>query len=301
MAETALSARSQFFCELQFCVSSQEEEQQHFIALARQGDRWARHQLIESFLPKIGQFARVYAARCHHLELLDIIQSGVEVLLNNLDRALQHSEPIAYLCLTVRNQLLTFCQCHDSLIDVPAPQYAQVCQVGSFDTPVSEDGMTTLADVLPAPAPDASSSEEDYATLYQALGQLSERHRDLIIRRYGLFCHAPISQTDLGREWYPDEPVSRAVHRIGKLERGALRSLKRALLAAELAKKFYTAADIKRLYGCQSLQWYVAQGRLTRNPAPFEDASLNGQLAYVYDREEVDAFFVGQASQQEVA
>jgi hypothetical protein len=80
-----------------------------------------------------------------------------------------------------------------------------------------------------------------------------------------------------------------------------LRALKRALLAAELAKKFYTSGDILRLYGVNSLHRLVAQGRLTRYPAPFEDASLNGKLAYVYDREEVDALFAGRASQKEVA
>jgi hypothetical protein len=58
MAETTLSAQSQFFSELQACTPAQEEEVQRFVDRARQGDMWARHKWVESFLPRIGRIAR---------------------------------------------------------------------------------------------------------------------------------------------------------------------------------------------------------------------------------------------------
>jgi DNA-directed RNA polymerase specialized sigma subunit len=294
MVETALSAQSQFFSELQACTPAQGEEVQRFVDRARQGDMWARHKLVEFFLPIIGRVARRHISRCYHLELLDIIQAGVEELLLHLDRALRHPNPLGYLSVTIDKQLLWFIQRHDSMIETPT--HALFHSIASLDAPVNDDAMIVLADILPAPAGGDTVSERDYAELYRALDQLSEDQRLVLARRYGLFCQAPISQAELAYEWFPDLSSRDARVKMGCIEISALRALKRALVAPE-REKFYRPVDIKRLYGLgsQQLKRLVLRGCLTPCPV-FAD----GRHACVYDRAEVDALFAARASQKEV-
>jgi DNA-directed RNA polymerase specialized sigma24 family protein len=291
MHDTTLSALDQFLSAV-YASPAYSQEEQKSLAVHAQVDGEARKAFVESFLRYVTWIARSYAKWCKHLDMLDIAQMGYEVLLDRLDRALQHPDPAAYLSMTVKKQLLWLCLRHDSLITVPT--HASVHQIDSIDVPVHDDTTTTLADLLPDASADEPLPEKDHTTLYAALDQLSEDHRLILARRYGLLCQSRTSQGDLAREWFPNLPLETARDKVDRCEESALIALKHALASAERVQSFYLMADIERLYGVSdmSVRYLVKTGRLTRYPAPSEGCySKNNKIRYVYNRAEVDAIF----------
>lgn len=299
MLDMTLSALDQFLVELQSIPVYSDEEQSRFVSLARQGDAQARHKLVESLLRVVFHYAKLQVARVKHLTLLDIAQMGYEVLLEYLDRGLQHPNPIGYLCKVVRGQLLSLCMTHDSVIVTPDRVYGRCC-VASLDVPISgkNGSAKPFADFLPVPSVDCSQ-ERDHTALYQALEQLSEEHRSLLARRYGLFGQAPASQADVAREMFPGLSGKQARDLVVTRERRALEELRRRLSASylpdgtEMPEEFYTGPDLSRLYGVSSSQvrTWVRQGRLMCYPAPPELVSScpNMPFKHVYAKAEVDA------------
>jgi len=92
----------------------------------------------------------------------------------------------------------------------------------SLDAPLSDDGDTTLGDLMAAqPEPSEELSIEDKATLNAMLNQLDDRSADIVRRRYGLAGGSVAKLADIGDAW------GITAERVRQIERAALKSLQR--------------------------------------------------------------------------
>jgi RNA polymerase sigma factor (sigma-70 family) len=176
------------------------EEQNALVAKALLGDIQAREALILSIVPYVMAVARKYATICTHanrkrIEYLDLVQIGNLALLECLDRALAHQNPIGYLKVAAAGEIIEYCQKYSSLIASYRKRdksYARPIDLDSLDTPVrcsnEEEADCTLADTLVAPEPVPEPPERDYSALYQAVATLTEKQRYVVEHHYGMNC-----------------------------------------------------------------------------------------------------------------
>jgi RNA polymerase sigma factor (sigma-70 family) len=102
--------------------------------------------------------------------------------------------------------------------------------VKSLDKPIGEDAELTLGSLLPHPqsetAIDQMLAEIVGVQVRQALAALTERERDVVMRRFGLDGPQPATLAEVAREL----GISR--ERVRQIEKEALAKLRRGDLAA---------------------------------------------------------------------
>jgi DNA-directed RNA polymerase specialized sigma24 family protein len=120
----------------------------------------------------------------------DLIQEANLVLCKRLDEASVKEDPLSYLVAAGYHAM--DCACVLALREPRA---------GSLDAPRYSDDETPWheyvpSSVLPA-SPYANAGDDEYAPLYQALGQLPGEQRTVIEHSYGLGEHAPSNRGEI--------------------------------------------------------------------------------------------------------
>jgi hypothetical protein len=79
----------------------------------------------------------------------------------------------------------------------------------SLDAPLLNDETETVADLIAAPEAESAESDRDFTPLYQAIEQLTPRRKEIVIRSYGLYDHAPERLCELAQSLYGDAKRSK--------------------------------------------------------------------------------------------
>lgn len=223
------------------------EEGRELIALARAGDSQARERLILSFFRfcnfLASRYAYTYAWASPRIECQDLVQYGMLLVMERVDRALATDHPIPYLIRLLRNEIADYCFSFSSLIKTPEHNRINhpdaTIPVASLETPITEsprDGaQLTLADSLPAPALTLEHAPEqddpDYRHLYEAVKHLSPRQCETITRHYGLGCD-PESLNIISQS-FPKHGKTRSIGAY-LAKKAALQKLRKCLEEAEV-------------------------------------------------------------------
>ncbi len=201
--------------------------------MGHHSDLEARNDFALSFSGYVVSVARRYALAygsfSPRIEFLDLAQMAHLAILERMDRALEHPNPIGFLHKTIAGVILDFCRTRASLITSPrdhdGPQ--PLMQFDSLDTPGfgdDEDGYAlneVTCTELHFPGP-----ERDYSSLYQAIDELAEDYQDIVVHLFGINC-APEPLADIMRRQCSvkgkpytklnSSPKRRAIQRLQKI------------------------------------------------------------------------------------
>jgi len=109
-------------------------------------------------------------------------------------------------------------------MDMPVQTVQDLLRLGrnhaSLDAPLSDDGDTTLGDLMAATAEeDDDLDSDDKAALHTMLNRLDDRSADIVRRRYGLAGGSAAKLADIGQAW------GITAERVRQIERAALKTL----------------------------------------------------------------------------
>lgn len=195
-----LSALSQYCAEVARLPFLSRQEQPLWVQRARQGDQDACHRLVLNCLHwgMMKAFGIYQERRPRHVDILDLIAEANLAMLEQVGKALEARDPVAYLMAIATQAIRVYCTYHAPLIQRPVWY--------------SRTDLHHLNRVLPAPdrLDDRSLSQiraapalglegevlqerrhrTHFRAFYAALFRLPKHHRSLLIRLYGL-CGQP--------------------------------------------------------------------------------------------------------------
>jgi DNA-directed RNA polymerase specialized sigma subunit len=163
---------------------------------ASNGDADARELIILSGLAYVVKVASKYfhTLATHHDEFLDIVSVGHLELVEMIDIALTKQNPFSYLNMRAKFAIRDHCYYSSDIIARPeGMERKKVVSLDvlqskfDFDPPIPEE--TALPDV----------NDVNYEALYEAIGELTERQREVLIRHYGLFGQPEEQLPDINR------------------------------------------------------------------------------------------------------
>lgn len=199
-----LTSVQQYRYELSHLPRLTQEEESELKERARAGDEQARASLIESCLHYVAFIAARYKRYIHHDDYLDLVGVGNLAIVEYAEKALTMDNPCAYLFAIAKTTIITYCMTRASLITKSRYTCSPDAYIESLDAPLYQDSEATLLDRLAAPETEPEeepeSKESDYTSLYNALETLPERHREVLIRHYGLHGHTAESLYEMSRE-----------------------------------------------------------------------------------------------------
>jgi len=203
------------------CVGEHDPTQKYeLVELARGGEKQDRDRLLFYFLPYLTNFAR----RCVRdfdttLEYTDLVQEGCLAILSSMDKALslELERVVAYLFDGAFYAIRQAIQRHRSLIVTPSN--AECVPLLSMEAPLPETEGFTIGDLVEDGhfSVVVSQRTNDHTALHDAIRQLKENERAVVVRHYGMYINAP-------------EPVNEIAPTLGIAERSA-RSLLHKTLA----------------------------------------------------------------------
>jgi DNA-directed RNA polymerase sigma subunit (sigma70/sigma32) len=162
-----LTLEQQFCQELSSRPQLDSQQERILIERARSGDTAARNELIISLIPPVKAFVRRF-------------------LSNN------------YQDTTSQWEFM-------DLVQEGTKAMLEAFAMESLDAPLPNDETETVADlIVPPEAQPAAESDRDFTPLYQAIEQLTPRRKEVVIRSYGLYYHAPEQLRDLAQAVYGD-------------------------------------------------------------------------------------------------
>jgi RNA polymerase primary sigma factor len=195
------------------------------------GDLEAKEEMIESNLGLVYFIARGYAGRGVSFE--DLVQEGTVGLVRAVEK-FDHRRGVrfsTYAVTWIRHALIDALG-QARVIRIPARPAGRVSEVprvtASLDQQLGEDG-TTLAELVADPDPvDPWRQVEELETrrqVWSMLRLLPQRHRMVLVRRYGLHGEGAQSHAEIGRSLGVGEERSRqlereALHRLRELGGG---------------------------------------------------------------------------------
>lgn len=199
-SEGDLSALTQYCAEVAHLSFLPRKEQPLWVQRARQGDREARHRLVLNCLHwgMIKAFGLYEERRPHHIDVLDLMEEANLAMLEQVGKALEARDPVAYLMTIATQAMCVYCTYHAPLIQRPE-WYSQtdLCALNRvLPAPDRLDEIWPDQD-LEAPALDLEGEAQQerrhrvhFRAFYASLFRLPEQHRLLLIRLYGL-CGQP--------------------------------------------------------------------------------------------------------------
>ena len=187
------------------------QREQHLLACAKTGDTEARNELFTSHILRyIEYWSRrlfvTYAWASYRIEYADLIQVASIAVLEHFDHALSMENPLAYLCACAKYEMRAYCFRYSSLIVTPRTQengkVVSPRRVESLDVPFNDETDETLKDILEDENWQccAKGDEKACERLYQALSQLTEKQRAILMRLFGLGECPQEALADLQRE-----------------------------------------------------------------------------------------------------
>ena len=201
-------------------LSAQEE--QHYLALAAQGDLDARNILIERNLRLVAHIMKKYYTQTADQE--DLISIGTIGLIKGISTfdAAKGARLATYAARCVENEILMHCRAQrKTASDVSLSDYIETGKDGNalslMDTVCSEEDLF-----------DDLSARELHAKLYEVMQRvLTPRERAVIALRYGLGDRPAKTQREIAAQL----GISRSY--VSRIEKKALAALQQALEAQE--------------------------------------------------------------------
>ena len=194
------------------------KEEQHYLALAAQGDLKARNILIERNLRLVAHIMKKYYTQTSDQE--DLISIGTIGLIKGISTfdASKGARLATYAARCVENEILMhFRGQKKSAGDVSLSEIIETgkdgCALSLMDVVCSEEDLF-----------ERLSDQESYRKLYETIeSTLDERERKIIVHRYGIGNRKPITQNEVAQLC----GISRSY--VSRIEKRALQKLEKAL------------------------------------------------------------------------
>ena len=194
------------------------KEEQHYLALAAQGDLNARNILIERNLRLVAHIMKKYYTQTSDQE--DLISIGTIGLIKGISTfdASKGARLATYAARCVENEILMYFRGQrKSATDVSLSDYIETGKDGTalslMDVICSEDDLF-----------EQLSDKEIYAKLYEKIDEcLDERERRIILLRYGIGNRKALTQREIAAMC----GISRSY--VSRIEKKALQKLEKAL------------------------------------------------------------------------
>lgn len=194
------------------------KEEQRYLELAAQGDLEARNILIERNLRLVAHIMKKYYTQTSDQE--DLISIGTIGLIKGISTfdASKGARLATYAARCVENEILMYFRGQrKSASDV---SLSEIIETGKDGNALS------LMDVICSDEDlfERMSDKEIYARLYEMIeSRLTEREKHIIVLRYGLANHRPLTQREIAAQC----GISRSY--VSRIEKKALQKLERAL------------------------------------------------------------------------
>lgn len=236
-----LSALAQYCAEVAHLSFLSRQEQPLWVQRARQGDQDACHRLVLTCLHwgMIKAFGIYEERRPRHVDVLDLMAEANLAMLEQVGKALEARDPVAYLMTIATQAIRVYCTYHAPLIQ--RPEWYSRTDLHHLNRVLpAPDRLDDrlFPQILAAPALDLEGEVQQkrrhrthFRAFYAALFRLPAHYRSLLIRLYGL-CGQPIET--------PHEMAQR-LHRAPR-EVYAAASRARSRLAKMLAEGAHASA-----------------------------------------------------------
>lgn len=194
------------------------KEEQHYLALAAQGDLNARNVLIERNLRLVAHIMKKYYTQTSDQE--DLISIGTIGLIKGISTfdASKGARLATYAARCVENEILMYFRGQrKSASDVSLSEYIETGKDGTalslMDVICSEEDLF-----------EQMSDKEVYAKLYQKIDEcLTPREKKIVTMRYGIGNRKPLTQREIADLC----GISRSY--VSRIEKKALQKLEKAL------------------------------------------------------------------------
>ncbi|HET8843992.1 MAG TPA: hypothetical protein VFN35_21180 [Ktedonobacteraceae bacterium] len=203
-----LSALTLYCAEIARLPLLSRQEQPIWVHQARQGDQDARHRLILNCLHwgMIKAFGIYQERRPSHIDVLDLMEEANLAMLEQVGKALEARDPVAYLMAIATQAMCVYCTYHAPLIQRPE-WFSRIDLQALNKVLPAPDWLDETLD-LEAPALDLEGGEQQehryrvhFRAFYAALWRLPEHHRSLLIRLYGLCGQPTETPSELAQHW----------------------------------------------------------------------------------------------------
>lgn len=196
-----------------------KEEEDLYIKRAQEGDREARNQLIEHNLRLVAHIVKKFDTKQNDQD--DLISIGTIGLIKGVDSfSNKHGTKITTYCARcIENEILMYFRSNNKNL-----KNISLNESVGFDKDGNE---ITIVDILKAPRPDfldEIDKKDNISLLKQYLNILTERERDILIRRYGLNNQQEQTQKAIAKEL----TISRSY--VSRIEKRALTKILREFL-----------------------------------------------------------------------
>jgi RNA polymerase sigma factor (sigma-70 family) len=160
------------------------------------------HELIVSLQPYLERLARKYSRDSYRVEYEELLSIGTLRACEAYSQA--KTNPAAYMM-----------KCAEyAMIDEVNKILGRRAVTVSLDAPLSEDGDTSLADVLAAPVSAAPVTSERVRAVHGALKRVPDRQRQVLMLTYGFEGYGSHTGKEAGRKLgNADGTVSGQAHR----------------------------------------------------------------------------------------
>lgn len=196
-----------------------KEEEQKYIKLANLGDKDARSKLIEHNLRLVAHIVKKYENSKEDSD--DLISIGTIGLIKGVDSFSnsKNTKLNTYVARCIENEILMHFRNNKK-----RSKDISINESVGFD---KEGNEITILDILKTPAPDFAldlHKENNITDLKKYLDVLTDREKEIIIDRYGLFENDEITQKEIAKKL----AISRSY--VSRIEKRALTKILREFL-----------------------------------------------------------------------
>ena len=196
-----------------------KEEEEIYINKAKLGDKDARSKLIEHNLRLVAHIVKKYDNTKEDSD--DLISIGTIGLIKGVDSfsGSKNTKLNTYVARCIENEILMHFRNNKK-----RNKDISINESVGFD---KEGNEITILDILKTPAPDFASDiqkEENITDLKKYLDVLTEREKEIIIARYGLYDNDEVTQKEIAKKLN----ISRSY--VSRIEKRALTKILREFL-----------------------------------------------------------------------
>lgn len=196
-----------------------KEEEEMYVAKANMGDNEARNKLIEHNLRLVAHIVKKYDHRKEDVD--DLISIGTIGLIKGVDSySSKHKTRLTtYAARCIENEILMHFRS-----DKKNSKNVSIDEGIGFD---KEGNIITILDILKTPNPDFAldiHTKDSLNLLKDYFKVLTEREKDIIIKRYGLDGNNEITQKEIAKEL----GISRSY--VSRIEKRALTKILREFI-----------------------------------------------------------------------
>lgn len=172
-----------------------KEDEEKYLVLAKEGDSDARAKLIEHNLRLVAHIVKKYEHSSHDTE--DLISIGTIGLIKGVDSySYKHGTRLTtYAAKCIENEILMYYRS-----DKKHSKNISINESVGFDNDGNE---ITFLDILKTPKPDFAldiHNNDNIHLLKEYFSVLTEREKEIIIKRYGLNGTDEVTQKDIAKQ-----------------------------------------------------------------------------------------------------